>query len=84
MRPRTRAAILAVLDEGESYGLEIMDRARQLGFWLTQSSLYPELRSMEREGLLVSWEGDPLPERGNRPRRYYRLLTPSAPAARSS
>jgi PadR family transcriptional regulator PadR len=31
------------------------------------------LRELEAEGLLESWEGESLPERGGRPRRYYRL-----------
>jgi PadR family transcriptional regulator, regulatory protein PadR len=36
---------------------------------------------MEREGLLESYEGDPLPERGGRPRRYYKLTALGQKAA---
>ncbi len=38
---------------------------------LKQGTLYPTLQSMEREGLVVSYEGPPVTQRGNRPRRYY-------------
>ncbi len=46
-----------------------------------QGSVYPALRDLEDEGLLESYEGDPLPERGGRPRRYYKLTALGATAA---
>lgn len=69
-------AILAVLIHGKSYGLEIIDkvRARTKGaVSLNEGSVYPALKAMEREGLLKSFDGEPVPERGGRPRRYYEL-----------
>lgn len=71
-----RTAVLAVLMSGKSYGLEIIEKVRERtnGFIvLNEGSVYPTLKAMEREGLLRSFEGDPLPERGGRPRRYYEL-----------
>jgi len=40
---------------------------------LDEGSVYPALKALEREGLVCSFEGAPLPERGGRPRRYYEL-----------
>lgn len=72
----TRAAILAVLMRGKSYGIEIMDKVRDHtngAIVLSEGNVYPTLKAMERDGLLRSFDGDPLPERGGRPRRYYEL-----------
>lgn len=48
---------------------------------LGQGSVYPALRDLEREGLLESYEGELTPERGGRPRRYYKLTKLGARAA---
>lgn len=72
----TRTAILTVLMHDRSFGLEIIDkvRARTDGkIVLNEGSVYPTLKALEREGLVRSFEGEPLPERGGRPRRYYEL-----------
>lgn len=72
----TKAAILAALMRGKSYGLEIIDKVRDRTdgtVILTEGNVYPKLREMERDGLLRSFDGDPTPERGGRPRRYYEL-----------
>ena len=61
---------------GESYGLEIIDRVHNVTggkVKLVQGSVYPLLRSLENDGLLKSWDGPPIAERGGRPRRYYEL-----------
>jgi PadR family transcriptional regulator, regulatory protein PadR len=42
---------------------------------------YPALRELETEGLVKSWEADPTPERGGRPRRYYKLTAAGQRAA---
>ncbi len=71
-----RMAILAVLISGKSFGLEIIDKVRERTkgqIVLNEGSVYPALKALEREGLLRSFDGDPLPERGGRPRRYYEL-----------
>jgi PadR family transcriptional regulator, regulatory protein PadR len=80
-----QAAILQALISGPAFGLEIIDRVstRTKGkITLNQGSIYPALRDMERDGLLESYNGDEVvPERGGRPRRYYRLTAKGAEAA---
>jgi PadR family transcriptional regulator PadR len=80
-----RAAILQALIEGPAYGLEVIDRvhARSGGkFGVHQGSAYPVLRTLEAEGLVRSWEGDPSEARGGRPRRYYELTAEGLRSAR--
>jgi PadR family transcriptional regulator, regulatory protein PadR len=79
-----KAALLQALLDGPSYGLELIARVQERTkgkIKLGDTSTYPALRSMEREGLLKSWEGEPLPERGGRPRRYYELTAEGRRAA---
>jgi PadR family transcriptional regulator PadR len=79
----TKAALLQALIRGPGYGLDLIERVRTLtsgGIELHQGSIYPALREMEREGLLTSYESDPLPERGGRPRRYFKLTAAGARA----
>lgn len=80
-----RASLLGALLHGKGYGLELIDRVAERtkgAIKLTQATIYPELRSMERDGLARSWEADPSPERGGRPRRYYELTAEGARQAR--
>lgn len=72
----TQAALLQALIRGPGYGLELIDRIRDTSgglLFLLEGAIYPALRSMEVEGLVESWQGAAAPERGGRPRRYYRL-----------
>jgi PadR family transcriptional regulator PadR len=80
-----RTAILQALIRGASYGLELIDRVRDHSggvINLRQGSVYPTLRELERDGLVRSWEDNPLPERGGRPRRYYELTAEGLRVAR--
>jgi PadR family transcriptional regulator, regulatory protein PadR len=67
--------ILAVLKKGEAYGYQIVDGLRaHPGLDLTESTVYPVLSRLAREGLLqVRTEASP----SGPPRRYYRL-TPAS------
>jgi PadR family transcriptional regulator PadR len=79
-----KAALLQALVRGPGYGLDLIERVKKQThgkFVLGQGSVYPALRELEREGLLESYEGEPLPERGGRPRRYYKLNALGAKAA---
>lgn len=70
------SAILQALVQGDSFGLEIIERVEQLTrgkLKLRQGSVYPALRLLEADGLLESYDGEPMAERGGRPRRYYRI-----------
>lgn len=76
MAVTAKTALLQALVQGEGYGLELIKRvtARTMGaIALHQGSIYPALRELEREGLVTSRESEPLPERGGRPRIYYKL-----------
>lgn len=79
-----RVALLQALISGPGYGLDLIERVKKQTkgkVVLGQGSVYPALRDLEREGLLESYEGEPLPERAGRPRRYYRLSALGARAA---
>ncbi len=71
-----KTTLLQVLGFGDGYGLELIERVKdrtQGRVVLHQGSVYPALRSLERNGLVESYESKPVPERGGRPRIYYTL-----------
>lgn len=70
-----RHHVLQALSTTPAYGLQIINWVNTAAgkILLHQGNAYPLLRELEREGLLESWDGETTPERGNRPRRYYRL-----------
>jgi PadR family transcriptional regulator, regulatory protein PadR len=79
-----RAALLQALIRGEGYGLELIKRVQERTkgkVKLHQGNVYPTLRDLEREGLLRSYEGPPAPDRGGRPRRFYKLTASGQRAA---
>ncbi len=69
-----RAELLRCLLAGPNYGVVVAEQIKtRTGEDLDQWTLYPALRGLERDGLVVSWEGPPVVARGHRPRRFYRL-----------
>ena len=71
---RRRAAILSALAGSRGLaGLGIIDATAATPTPLTTWSVYPLLRAMERDGLLVSRTEPGGPERGGRPRVVYGL-----------
>lgn len=71
-----KGALLQALVRGDSYGLELIDCVKELTegkVVLHQGTVYPALRALEKEGLVESYESEPLQERGGRPRVYYSL-----------
>jgi PadR family transcriptional regulator PadR len=81
----TKVALLQALISGESYGLEIIERVQTATggrVRLLQGRVYPALRELENDGLVESRNGEPLPERGGRPRRYYRITAEGRRVAR--
>jgi len=71
-----KSALLQALIQGPSYGLELIERVYDSTsgeIRIVQGSVYPTLRDMEQDGLIESYEGEPLASRGGRPRVYYRL-----------
>ena len=82
----TKVALLQALIQGESYGLGLIERVREASggqVVLMQGRVYPVLRELEADGLLESYDGEPLPERGGRPRRYYKLTAEGRRAAKA-
>ena len=65
--------LLALYRLGEgAYGAsirdEIYERTRRR---ITPGAIYPTLDRLERKGLVRSYEGDPVPERGGRAKRHF-------------
>jgi len=61
-------AALSQLQE-EKYGYALISRLAEKGLDIEQGTIYPLLRRLEEQGLLVSeWNVE-----GSRPRRYYQL-----------
>jgi PadR family transcriptional regulator PadR len=56
-----------------AYALSIQEEIEAHGPALTLGVLYTVLGRLERRHLIRHREGDPAPERGDRPRRYYSL-----------
>ena len=78
--------LLALLRLGEdAYGVtireEIEDRA---GRTVSLASAYAALERMEQRGYLTSWVSDPMPMRGGRARKHFRLEKAGAVALRAS
>jgi PadR family transcriptional regulator PadR len=64
--------ILARLN-GESYALAVADELEALtGRAMSPATAFMVMRRLEQRGLLTSRVGDPDPEYGGRPRRFYR------------
>lgn len=63
-------ALLSLLDEESSYGLDILERIRtDAGLNLAEGAIYPLLHRLEKAGWTVAeWRIEP--ENG-RPRKYY-------------
>jgi PadR family transcriptional regulator PadR len=79
-----KAALLAELIHGDGYGLELVTRIKERSkgqVVLNPGNTYPALRQLEAEGLVKSWEEDTSPDRGGRPRVYYRLTAEGRRAA---
>lgn len=64
---------------GETYGAAILeDIGSRTGRDLARSAVYVALRRLEAKGFLTSRFGDPTPERGGRPKRYFALTKSGA------
>jgi DNA-binding PadR family transcriptional regulator len=71
--------LLAVLRLGDqAYAVPVLEEIRaQGGRQIARGALYTALDRLESKGYLRSRLGEPLPERGGRPRRYF-TVTPAA------
>ena len=68
--------LLALLRlEGESYAVPVaMELERVTGRDVSPATAYMVRRRLEEQGFLTSRVGTPDPERGGRPRRFYRVV----------
>lgn len=73
MEASTKPILLTLLQEGEDYGYNIIQRVKTLSGGSLEWSdgmLYPVLQKMEKEGVIAShW----VPSEGGRYRKYYRI-----------
>jgi DNA-binding PadR family transcriptional regulator len=78
--------LLAVLRLGDgAYAVPIRDEiATRAGRAPARGAVYATLERLEDKGYLASWLGEPLAERGGRPRRYYRVRPAAARALEES
>ena len=67
--------LLAVLRLGEdAYGVPIRrEIENRTGRSLTVGALYRTLDRLEEKSYVTSWFSDPIPERGGRSKRYFRV-----------
>jgi DNA-binding PadR family transcriptional regulator len=80
------AALLAVVRLGnEAYGLAVRhDLAERSGRDYSVGAIYTTLQRLEDKGLLASRASAPLPVRGGRSRRHFRLTGAGARAIREA
>lgn len=72
MKGAAELAVLAVLEERELYGLEILETlSGRSGLSISEGSIYPLLNRLQREGKISSvWRED---DGSSHPRKYYFL-----------
>jgi PadR family transcriptional regulator PadR len=67
--------VLALLQlGGESYAVPVAEELEQrAGRDVSPATVYMVMRRLEEQGFMTSRVGTPDPQRGGRPRRYYRV-----------
>jgi PadR family transcriptional regulator, regulatory protein PadR len=68
----------------QAYALSIQEEIGKHGHGLTLGVLYTVLGRLERRQLIRHRDGDPTPERGDRPKRFYTLSGTGARELRST
>ena len=70
-----QTVLLAVLRLGDNaYGVPIRrEIEKRTGRSLTVGALYRTFDRLEEKGYIHSWFSDPIPERGGRSKRYFRV-----------
>jgi DNA-binding PadR family transcriptional regulator len=73
------------LGEEDAYAVSIVDDIlARTGRSVQRASVYVTLQRLEEKGLVSSRLGDPLPERGGRPRRLVRVSAAGRDAVREA
>jgi DNA-binding PadR family transcriptional regulator len=69
----------------EAHPVAIVDEiAVRTGRRVHRATVYVTLQRLEAKGMVSSWLGDPLPERGGKPRRYVRAERAGLAAVRQA
>jgi len=78
--------LLAILHLGDGvYGVPIVDEIqRRTGRTVAPAAVYITLRRLEQKGLLTSWMGDSIPERGGKSRRCVKVTGAGLDSLRES
>ena len=81
-----RATLLAVARLGEqAYGMALrQELEKRLMRSVSIGAVYTTLDRLEQKGLVVSWLGEPTPERGGRAKKYFKVEAPGIDALRQS
>jgi len=62
---------------GQGYAVSIGDEIkRRTGKQVSLGAIYATVDRLERKGFVSSRKGDPTPERGGKPKRFYRIEAP--------
>ena len=78
-------AVLRASQQGEAYGVSIHAALEaRTTRRVSRGAVYMTADRLEKKGLLTSYVTDPLPERGGRARRCYRVTKPALAALRAS
>ena len=84
LTPLELLTLIAVtrLDD-QAYAVPIRAEIKTIaGRSVSIAAIYGALDRLDRRGLATAWLSDPLPERGGRARRHYRLTTAGREAVR--
>lgn len=85
MGPLELAVLLAVAHDGEAYGLAVRrEVSRRLQHDYSVGAVYTTLERLERKGLVRSRISEPLPVRGGRSRRLFRVTRAGERALRDA
>ena len=72
------SVLLAIIHlQGRGYGVTIADEIeRRTGKPVSFGAAYATLDRLQKKGLISSELGEPTPERGGKPKRFYRIEAP--------
>jgi PadR family transcriptional regulator len=77
--------LAAVASLDDAYGVTIREKVEQLSLKSVKfGPIYTTLDRLEDKGYLTSWMSEPLPERGGRAKRCYRLQLAGKAALREA
>jgi len=80
------SVLLAIVSlQGRGYGVSIADEIeRRTGKRVSFGAVYATLDRLQKKGLISSELGEPTPERGGKPKRFYRIEAPGERALREA